>query len=124
MALQESQVGEINMNPNEGKEIKWVGTMTPDGKPRVTLMLNSLAYVPFPPHSWPEVSHFLYHWVVDRRGVVDAYVFLDNRFALMAFQTWSDRMALYSLLKAQKERGEERILPVSAFIKHFCDNSP
>ena len=97
------------------------------GQSKLTLIVPSLRYLPYPPQAWPSGTHVLDHWLQDTEGgTVDVYTLLGGLETTLSFTSPAQRQVVHNVLAAEMKRrrdaGEKRCLTVKALLNRFCSH--
>ena len=103
------------------KEIKYVlGRNMNTGKPKITLIVPSIRYLPLPAESWPNISDFLQNWLSSSDNTVNVYTMIDGRETMLSFTSPAQRQVVLRLMQSKMERrkanGEKDCLTVQALL--------
>lgn len=115
---------EEDLEELEEKDIKYVlGRNKNTGKPKMTLIVPSLRYLPLPAESWPNISNFFQNFLSSSDNTVNIYTMIDGRETTLSFTSPAQRQVVLRLMQSEMERrkanGEKDCLTVEALLYRY-----
>lgn len=115
---------ELELAP-ELKEFKYVAGLNRARRPKLTLIVPSLRYLPFPAESWPDCSQWLENWTAGIGNTVDIYTLINGRETTLSFTSLGQRQVVQRMLQSEmrrrREAGEKQCFTVEALKNRFLD---